>query len=388
MNRSLPHRVSVPAVLSLMAAVAWGCTAVESATFSSTNSAGGAGGGSVATGGAGGTTTGASTSSTSGIGGGFNIDAGTGGTEIIDDGGACTGSSVKASLTPLDMIVLLDRSGSMWGTSWDGVTNALNAFFVDPKSTGISVGLVFFPSDNPNDDCVWTDYANLDVPVGVLPGNAQPLADAIEDGADGGTGMTPTWGGLKGALYAATSYQDKNPTHKVVVVIATDGDPTSCAEEDAQAIADLAKSARNYNGVLTYAIGVTGATMSNLDKIAVSGGTTAAYDVTGNVTKFAQAMADIRANALACELPIPPPPAGQQLDTKKVNVNYTPGGATDPVTLPNVLSEQQCGTKMAWYYDNNQNPKKIKLCPSVCDALQGDSSAAMSVVFGCVIIQG
>ena len=373
MNVRRTRRFAFFSLALASAAAAWtGCTAT--ATNNAFTSSGGGGG-------SGGAAQSSSTSSGSG-GGEISFDAGQNdANQQLEDSGVCTGTSAQAALIPLDMIILLDRSGSMSGTKWDGATAALKNFIGDTASAGIGVGLVYFPNDNA-DDCVYMDYANLDVAVGVLPGNAPALVTSI-DGHSANGGLTPTHGALKGVLYAATSYQDANPTHKVVVVIATDGDPTSCAETSATAIANLAKSAHNYNGVETYVIAVQGSTLANLNQLAVAGGTTKAYDVTSDVTLFAAKMAEIRSKALACEVAIPPPPMNQQLDPAKVNVNYTPGGQTTPTPLPNVLTAAQCGNSAAWYYDDNADPKKIMLCPAACQTVQADPTASISVVFGC-----
>jgi Mg-chelatase subunit ChlD len=359
--------------LSLSACI-WACTAAPNDVFTSATG----GGGRAGAGGNGG-------SSAANTGGGdIHFDGGgAGDAASVDDAGACTATSAQTALTPLDMIVLLDRSGSMSGSKWTTVTAALKNFYEDPKSAGISVGMVFFPNELP-DDCVYSDYAILDVPVGELPANSAALASAIDD--HGPTGATPTHGALKGALFAATSHQDMNPTHKVVLVFASDGDPTECSIQDSASIAGLAKSAYNYNGVQTYAIAVPGSTVSNLDMIAVAGGTGQAYDVTQDIMQFAAKMAEIRANALACELIIPPPPMGEQLDPAKVNVKYTPSGQTTGITLPNVTSKAQCGSSAAWYYDDNAAPKKIVLCPAACDQVQSDSLATVDVLFGCKTI--
>jgi uncharacterized protein YegL len=371
--RSISRFAFLFATLGTAAAAFWGCTASSNNTFTSSSGGGGTGG--------------AATSSSSGSGdGGSSILLDSGkpdGNEQLDDASVCTGKEAQASLIPLDMIVLLDKSGSMLGTSWDTVTVALEHFFNDPASAGIGAGLVYFPNDN-SDDCVYSDYANLDVPIGELPANAPALVSSIDSNSP--TGGTPTYGALKGALYAATAYQDAHPDHKVIVLIATDGEPTSCSIQDTTTIANLAKSARNYNGVTTYAIAVPGASLTDLDAIAAAGGTTKAYDVTQDIMQFAAKMAEIRSQALACEFPIPEPPMGEQLDPAKVNVNYTPGGSTTTTTLPNVLSAGQCSGKTAWYYDNNTAPTKIELCPAACQKVQGDSGASISVKFGCKTI--
>jgi len=73
-------------------------------------------------------------------------------------GAACAGAAVKAELIPLDMYIMLDRSGSMLGptgesgngpTKWTAVTTALEAFFGDQQSDGLGVGIQFFPTEIP-----------------------------------------------------------------------------------------------------------------------------------------------------------------------------------------------------------------------------------------------
>jgi hypothetical protein len=181
----------------------------------------------------------------------------------------------------------------------------------------------------------------------------------------------------------ATAYQEAHPTHKVILVLATDGDPNGCANNEIDAIADFAKSARNYNGVLTYVIGVNGSIISNLDKIAAAGGTTAAYDVTQDINLFATKMAEIRSAALGCEFEIPPPPNNQQLDPDKVNFSYTPNGTGMPKVLLRADNLVDCNGKPGWYYDSNLAPSKIILCPASCSTVQADNNAKVSVLFGC-----
>lgn len=356
-----------------LATAFWACTATNNSTTSSTSTSTSS---STSGGGSGGKSTTASSSS------GIEVDAGDndGG---LDDGGICTGTTAKAELIPLDMVILLDESGSMDGIKWTTVTAALKTFISDPMSAGIGVGINFFPElpSVSSDDCIWQDYAMLRVPIAALPANQKPLTDAID--GEMPQGGTPSWGALKGALAAATAYQDAHPTHKVIVVFATDGDPTSCTIEDIPSIAALASSALNYDGVQTYVIGVPGATVPNLDAIAQAGGTKMSYDVTQNVNQFAQKMAEIRANALKCDFPIPPPPDGATLDPTKVNVIYTPGGGGKPKPLPNVSNLADCMGHPGWYYDNNLAPTEIILCPESCTKVQGDIKAEVNVQFGC-----
>lgn len=277
------------------------------------------------------------------------------------------------------MIVLLDRSGSMAGPKWEGTKTALTTFFNDPASAGISAGMVYFPPQSA-DFCNPMTYSVLDVPIGVLPANSFALTNSIPFSPLGT--HTPTFPALSGALKAATAYQDTNPTHKVIVVLATDGDPTSCPPVTIDEIAAVAKAARSYNGVRTYVIGVAGATLANLDKIAVAGGTTKTYDVTQDISAFAAKMDEIRAEALSCDFEIPQP-AGVEIDTERVNFKYQPKGMGEPKFLPRVPDLAACKDLAGWYYDSNLSPTKIILCPASCSTVEADSAAKVSVLFGC-----
>lgn len=342
-------------------AAAWGCAEAASEDKPTTTSGAGGSGGIISVGGS----------------GGINVGAGGGGGGVV-----CTLTTKKAAPVPLDLVVVLDWSQSMQGNKWTGTTSALSEFFNDPASAGISVGMVYFPSVKPFAiACDAVSYTLLDVPIAPLPGNAFDLTNsmpAIPNGAS-----TPTFGGLKGAAQAACAYQDAHPTHKVNIVLATDGDPTFCANVTIDKIAGVAKDAQDYNGVRTYVIGVEGSTIYNLDKIAAAGGTTKAYDITQDISQFSAAMAEIRSAALSCEFGIPPPPQGEELIPDEVNFTYTPGGTGTPVTLPRADDLADCGDKPGWYFDNNAAPKKIILCPASCNTVQNDQHAEVSVAFGC-----
>lgn len=358
---SIHQRLFVSLALTSLGAVWWGCSPSPEQTT---------------------TTSSSSVSSGSGTGGtgGLDIHLDGGGGGNVEEAGACVSTSAAAQHIQLDIVFLIDVSGSMSGAKWIGTTKGLTTFFNDPSSASIGAGLVYFPNTKPN-VCVPEDYQVLTVPINVLPTNAFALTNSMPADAKG-VG-TPTFGALRGALIAATAYQDAHPTHKVVVVLATDGDPNYCGAVTIDDIANVAKAARNYNGVLTYVIGVSGSIISNLDKIAEGGGTTAAYDITSDVSEFTAKMNEIRNAALGCEFEIPPPPGGEQLDPNKVNFTYTPKGMGTPKVLLRADDLADCGGQPGWYYDSNAAPTKIVLCPASCTTVQADSEAKVSALFGC-----
>lgn len=371
-----PTKASLFFTPLLVAVLGLGCSAgADDEGGSGNNNGGGTGEGGAGAGG-------------SGSGGDFNIGGGQGGGTVEE----CASTSAAAQLKDLDIAILLDRSGSMSGTQWNGSVAALTNFVQSPNSVGVNAGITFFPfaSAPSNDACNpdWYDELTVDIgPIGQGEANAQMIVDAM-NGENPTGGNTPTYGALQGVLTHATAYQDLNLDHKVIVVFASDGEPNSCPgnQDDIPEIAMLAASALNYNGVETYVVAISGANVANLNQIAVAGGTTAAFDVTADISLFEQKMEEIRAAALACEFVIPDPPEGEELDPGLVNVEYTPSDGSGAVTIPGVAGAGDCGAGPGWYYDNPQNPTQILLCPGSCNLVQADGEADVKVIFGCATI--
>jgi hypothetical protein len=354
------------------------------------DSGGSAGGAAVGNGGAGATDGGGSggavggdggSSASGGSGGGIIIDSGQGGGN--SDGSACAAETQTADLVPLDLYIMLDKSGSMGngtGSKWEAVTTAMQAFVNDTASAGIGVGLQYFPG---SPECMDATYSTPEVPIAALPGNASAIVSSLTATVPGG--QTPAKPALQGAVDYMTGWLLQNPTHAGVVVLATDGQPNDCAST-VDNVASIAQAAAGDTPpILTFVIGV-GTSLTNLDQIAAAGGTKKAFivDTTGNVTQqFIDALNAIRGGAIACEYLIPKPEAGT-IDPGKVNVSYTPGDGSPAETFNYVKDEASCPANGdAWYYDNPANPTKVILCPATCDKVKQDSKAEVKVAFGC-----
>jgi hypothetical protein len=226
-----------------------------------------------------------------------------------------------------------------------------------------------------------------EVPIAPLPGNAGAIQSSM--GQHGPTGGTPTSAALQGAIDGAKAFAMQSPDHVVIVTLATDGDPTEC-ESDINAVAAIAAAGLNGSpSIRTFVIGV-GSSLTNLNAIAAAGGTTQAYivDTNQNVTQqFVDALEDIQGTALGCVYSIPPPPQGEMIDFDKVNVEYTPGDGSSPVTIPKVDGEGSCPPNGdGWYYDNEQMPTQIILCDATCAKVSADAMGTMSIVLGCETI--
>jgi len=380
------ERRKLSSKFSILAAMGLGAAALVAACSGAgdtgaTNSAG-----------SGGSTSVGSNSGATGIGGDNGVGSlagpGSGGSGS-GQGGGCAGTSSKAEAIPLDIYIMLDQSGSMsslvTGTNlskWTVVTDALKTFVNQPTLNGVGVGIQYFPLVPAT--CNVADYAKPDVPIAPLPGVVPALTSSIS--VHGPTGLTPTWPALDGAIQYAKAWQVANPTHVTIVVLATDGLPTSCNSTIANTQMVAAAGFSGMPSIPTYVIGV-GSALSNLDAIAMSGGTMSAFLVDTNANAgqaFLDAMNKIRGSVLACTYLLPPPPAGMMLDYTKVNVEYTPGGGGKPITIPKVMDLAACPSPgLGWYYDNNAKPTQIILCPDTCTQISMDAKASINVVLGC-----
>ncbi len=100
----------------------------------------------------------------------------------------------------------------------------------------------------------------------------------------------------------------------------------------------------------------------------------AAYDVV-----FQQIANDVVVKAdIACDFDVPPPPEGQELDLGKVAVSKK---MTDGTPLPaygQAATSAECQPD-AFYIENNH----IYLCPDTCNALKADPAGGVDVLFTC-----
>jgi len=328
-----------------------------------------------------------------------------------DDTG-CVGAAFEGESIPLDIMVMFDLSCSMSCSVTESgcclpananatnkwrlqpVRDAMKTFLEDPASGGIGVGLAFFgnhalTANNDPTVCSVAHYSNASVEIAPLPGNSAALVSALNNGMP--EGGTPTQLAIDGACVHANSWKTSNPSHKVVILLVTDGIPEySCNATIRLAQTSAANCYNAGQGIQTYVLGISsnnngsGSSLTQLNGIASAGGTVQAYltdtnDVAGSVLAALNA---IRADAvIPCDLQIPPPPDGQTLAADKVNIGICgPGG--NPIVTPYVGNESSCGSNPGWYYDNPNAPGTIHLCNVTCETVKAPGSSLFFSV-GC-----
>lgn len=82
---------------------------------------------------------------------------------------------------------------------------------------------------------------------------------------------------------------------------------------------------------------------------------------------------------VACDFAVPDAPPGKTIDLQTVEVLYTPGDMGAPTTFVQVADEASCKPG-AFYIDGGTT---IRLCPDACALVQKDDKAKIDVLFGC-----
>jgi hypothetical protein len=356
-------------------AVLWACAPRSTIPDGTTTTGGGGTGGVVFT----------SSSSGGGGGEGAGKDA-----DVPDN--TCGYSTEKAETHPVSLYVLVDKSSSMSGFKWDAAVAGLTAFVNDPASAGLTVGMRFFP--RPADAtpvCDQKAYQIPEVPFGLLPDNAKPIADALAAAMPNGF-STPVYPALGGGILAGIDNALNDPKRRTAVLLVTDGKPQGPAAtcsgvnpEDLAEIEKLAKTGAEFKPpVVTYVIGLPGVDQTFANGVAAAGNTDSAILVSNvNVEQaFKDALAKVRGSALPCDYAIPKKVLDGNFEVTEVNVLVTYSGK-DPAFIPQVTT---CGSKGGWKYDDPSAPENIVLCPATCTKLHSDFAAKIEIALGCETI--
>lgn len=350
--------------------------------------------------------------------GGSDPGGGTGGSSVFDaaglmvpdapreyvsstDGGLGAGPSADANCQnqpfsvaalPPDLLIVLDRSGSMnedssgmgcmgmggrggrnmgcgMNSKWYQVTTAINNVVAMTEGT-INWGLKFFGNDMA---CGVT--AGATVPP--APMNALSISNAIADPANQPGSSTPTQAGELSAGEYLNTLTDPNPRF---VLLATDGQP-NCAAGVANTTDDMAAiesvATVKTMGFPTFVIGIAtagGMADMTLNSMAMNGGyplttgTTQYYSVS-TTAQLMDALAKIQTVTTGmCTYPLEMP--GPEADPTKVTVTVD--------SVPSVKDDAN-----GWRYDPGM--KSITFTGTTCEQLMAGTLKKVQVLYGCKI---
>jgi hypothetical protein len=253
-------------------------------------------------------------------------------------------------------------------------------------------------SGNPS--CAPEAYGKLAVAIADLPGAVGPVVRNLSLRRPGGA--TPMAQAAVGALNHLRARLAAMPRRRAALVIATDGLPSGCGNQDIPTIADTLYTARTTNpSVPTYVIGVlaeadVGQGRMDFQQLSMAGGSGEPFILTstGDLSRrLLETLAQIRGAALACEYVIPEEKKGS-IDFGRVNLHFSAGTTDEDV--PYVGRPDRCDpARGGWYYDvdpqaqSGATPARVIACPASCRHFQGEPTAKVELRFGCktVVIQ-
>ncbi len=309
-----------------------------------------------------------------GVGGNFNPT--TTGTAAGGNENSCGNLSFTPELVGVDMIISVDRSGSMslpsGNTKWDNAEAAFSSFFQSPEADNLGVALKFWPEDECHGSFCTVDGCKVPhVALGPLSDSTHEDALIAAFASRNPTGATPMSAALGGATqWALEQTQSGEIGKRVVVVFLTDGEPNGCDESES-GITAFAANAFAQEEILTFSIGLEGSNTSLMNAIAVAGGTGPTAFYIGNAGGEQQLLAALKAIqeiAVACTFAIPQSPdPTKEVDPNKVQIDYDPGDGGDQVGIPQVADASECDANGGWYYDDPASPSVIFLCDTTCE---------------------
>jgi hypothetical protein len=322
--------------------------------------------------------------------GGIEGLGGMGGSSMTGGFEECAKASEAATKLPLNMFIAIDKSGSMnENNKWNNAEAAFLAFFQDPENQAakINVALRFWPDGNCNaDSCDINACSKAQVDIGPLSDAAhvQDLVSLYKSKApDGNTPMYAALGGA--AKWGIENAQAGEGASATVIVFVTDGEPNGC-DENIDHIASHAANAFMTANVPTFAVGLAGSAESDMQKIATAGNTNKPFLIgnAGAEQELAAALKEIQKATLACVFAMPEPTGSDPIDKDLVNISYTATGAA-ATTIGKVDNAAGCDAAggSGWYYDDNEKPSVIQLCPTLCDHVQADEGGKIEIVLGC-----
>jgi hypothetical protein len=289
------------------------------------------------------------------------------------DGKLCGSDEYLLPRFTAEVLVLLDRSGSMGGklggtsTKWDEAAAVVKATVAN--STAVSWGLKLFPTGSQ------TCAASATVDVPLATGSAAAIAGAVDaSGPPMGTlgDGTPTASTMAAATAHLQSLPLKGPKH---IVLVTDGAPTCRngnpnSRDEAAAIAAIESAASAGFQTLVVGIATAPADVDTLDKMAVAGGAprpgATRYYPASSGAELKSVLEEIVGSLTPCVFPLANPP----LDPNFVTVTV---GAS-PILRD--LSHLQ-----GWDYAGKG--AAIQIYGAACDDLKKGVAQGAGIFYGC-----
>lgn len=296
--------------------------------------------------------------------------------------GGCGGFQFMLENVPPNLMILLDRSGSMdgdvpdsnenrWEVAVDVIETVTNAF-----DDQIRFGLATYSS------CLAGGCSPGSIVVPLLPQNATNIQTflATTKGAGSNDGMQVDGDGLirylcdSGDPETSTGVSLANlvgeatlldPERQNAVLLITDGGESSECTDDVDGPGGAAMLLAQNPSVLTFAVGMGDASAPQLDEIAMAGGTAVSY-LALDPTALQMALESVLQTIASCTFSLDQVPD----DASQIYVFFDkmePGIPNDPVN--------------GWTYDPATN--SVTFHGTSCDDIKSGTVVDVDIVYGC-----
>jgi hypothetical protein len=351
-----------------------------------------------------GQTSGSSSSGTSGGSSGFGTST-SGGASSGSSGENCAATSAQTAKAKVDMIFVIDNSGSMT-EEMEQIKVNVNNFAGKILNVGLDLHVIFIvarassPAQGGNVICVPAPLAGANcadnlptfrhVPQSVSSNNSFSLILSTYDSANAALAWNKDLRLDSTKIFVEVTDDESNMTFQNFDTQLLAKQPagifgTAQARKYifhsiiSKPFADPVPSSNLCIDPDTGNTGADGTSLQYQEASKVTGGLmdeVCKKDYSGVLDNIAKSVVD----KLGCELTYP---KAEAADPTKLVVQYTPMGQPGK-PLTQVTDTSKCSTVQdGWYYDDNANPTKIILCPSMCTTANAAPGSKIEALVGC-----
>lgn len=290
--------------------------------------------------------------------------------------GNCGEKTFTAHSLPPNVMLVLDKSGSMHFETWfDGGVqkrrweslHSVTTRLLKRLDGSINFGLKLFPALGALESKDKSIACRVDegVEVECGPNQAEKVLAKMPGSYSEVYGDTPTVTGLNSAYKYLSTLDDPN---QEAIVLVVDGQ-TNCGESNTALEELAAKSFGDKIPVYVVGIDLTSEVRASLSQVAARGGTKSVYN-TGDSDALVSSLESILGGVVSCNIPLDSNPEHPD----EVEVRTRAGKLLTRLSdFSSCEAAAQAGERSGWVFrDTNPSYRQIELCGSSCKNYRKD----------------
>ena len=299
-----------------------------------------------------------------------------GGPSIGPDEDVCGVQDFDRQPKPAEVLLVLDRSGSMENeldsgeTRWEAIVPTL-VRALEATTPGIWWGLKSYPELDETESCAAESIVPT-IHVPIAEGSAGTVVTMVQATTPLGDG-TPTGDAIRFGLehLRERAMLTDNPKF---MLLATDGEPNCPEDDDALDYTIAALDDALAEGFPTFVVGVDTTdddTIENLNAMAVAGGRPRAGDprfyLASTQVEIEMALTEITGEVASCIFDLDPPP---------------PVPDNIAVDFSGMRAERDPSLQNGWEYTKDDH-SQLQVYGAWCERIQAGARSAVNIKYGC-----